>query len=195
MSELLNRSTAAQTIQFFYQCFRHGVLDAAEFDDSADLEEFYQKKSSDWSFGTLGYPDEMDWQAFRSQLYWWARAAGLKTFAESYLFRVRSKNHTWCVLPCAMRFYLMGIKEWIAYPNLGRIERFKGAKNIHWDPTGDIAKFTRTDIISYLHTFEFEYRRLEDDPLEIPPLAFSTFTAALYDLSQKYGTRKKKKNI
>lgn len=186
MSSILTRSTAPAAIRFMYLCFRRGVLDAYEHGNDLDTLEYYNGKVSDWSFGTLEHPEENDWRAFRSQMYWWAREFHMKGLAESYLFRIRNKNYTWCILPYCMRFYLMGVKEWLDYPNPGPIEIFKKTGKGHWNPNSPVKGMTRMDIISYLHTFEFEFRRLEDGILGVSESSMSSFIHALYDLSRKY---------
>lgn len=187
-SRLLNRSTAPRAVRFMYLCFQRGVIDASELGSDMDAKDFYDKKSSDWTFGTLEHPEDTDWKAFRSQLYWWAREYKMKNLAETYLFAIRGKNYTWCILPYCMRFYLMGIKEWLDYPNYGAIEIFKKAGKDHWNPNVPVKTMTRMDIISYLHTFEFDFRRLGENDMGISEASMSSFIHALYDLSRKYVT-------
>ena len=187
-SGLLTRTTAPKVVRFMYFCFQRGVLDAYELGSDSDAREFYDEKSESWEFGTLSRPDETDWKAFRSQLYWWAREHRMTTLAETYIFRIRNKNYTWCLLPYCMRFYLMGIKEWLEYPNPGRVEYFKQVNRDHWNPNAKVKTMTRTDIISYLHTFEFDFRRLEENNLEISEASMSSFIQALFDRSRKYVT-------
>lgn len=187
-SGLLTRTTAPRAVRFMYLCFQRGVLDAYAAGSDLDTEEFYNDRMEDWGFATLTYPDYLDWKAFRSQLYWWAREHKMTVLAESYIFRIRTMNYTWCLLPYCMRFYLMGIREWLDYPNPARIEMFRQSTNAHWNPNLTLKTMTRMDIISYLHTFEFDFRRAEDLQLGVSETAMSTFISALYDLSRKYVT-------
>ena len=187
-SLILTRSTAKPAIRFLYLCFQRGVLDAFEFGNDTDAREFYEQKRSDWTFGTLMHSEFSDWKAFRSQLYWWARECHLKTLAETYLFRIRNKNYTWCILPYCMRFYLMGVKEWLDYPNPGGIALFKQSGKDHWNPNEKIKTMTRMDIISYLHTFEYEFRYSGGIDLGVSEASMSSFISVVYDLSRKYVT-------
>lgn len=175
-------------VRFMYLCFQRGVLDAYELGDDLEASEFYREKSADWTFGTLMNPEYVDWKSFRSQLYWWAREHHMKALAESYIFRINSKNYTWCLVLYCMRFYLMGVKEWLDYPNPARIELFKQSGTGHWNPNVPIKGMTRTDIISYLHTFEYEFRRLGENDLGISQASMSSFVSALFDLSRRYVT-------
>lgn len=187
MSFILNRTTAPHTVRFFWVCFRQGVLDACEYGNDIEAKEFCEEHKQDWTFGTLTKPD-LDWQMYRHQLYWWARQAGQKSLAEGYLFRIRTKNYSWAVLPYCMRFYLMGISEWLKYPNPGAIEVFKSKPMVHWDPSEPATKVTKMDIISYLHDFEYEYLHAADECKAISEASMSSFISALYDLSRKYVT-------
>lgn len=189
MSSLLTRSTAPQALRFMYLCFRKGVLDTYERGSQLDTLEYYNEKWSDWSFGTLEHPEDTDWKAFRAQMYWWARNNHQKGLAETYIFRIRNKNYTWSLLPYCMRFYLMGVKEWLDYPNPSPIEVFKNTGAGHWNPNLPIKAMTRMDLISYLHTFEYDFRRLEEGALGVSESAMSSFILALYDLSRKYVVR------
>lgn len=194
-SLLLNRTTAPQAVRFFWTCFRQGVLDACEFGNDLDAKEFYERKTADWSFGLLGGPEDYDWQMFRQQLYWWARQAGLKSLAEGYIFRIRTKNYLWALLPYCMRFYLMGVGEWLKYPNPGGIQIFKLKPMTHWDPSSPVAKVTRVDVVSYLHGFEFEFRQTPEDGREVSEAAMSAFVKALFDLSSKYVTGREEEDL
>lgn len=195
MSILLNRKTASHVLRFFYLCFKQGVIDSYEFGNDIDAKDFYEQKKADWTFGILGEPDDFDWEAFRYKAYWWARRKGMKTMAENYLFRIRTKNYIWCVLPYCMRFYLMGIKEWLNYPNPAGIELFKITANVHWDPNEPVRQITKTDIFSYLHEFEFEYKRFDDYDKSFTSASMSSFVQALFDLTRAYVVKDEEEDI
>lgn len=195
MSLLLTRTTAPQAIRLMCSCFKQGVLDACSYGDNIGAKEFVAQKRDDWSFGELGGAEEYDWQMFRNRLYWLARKNKQKSLAESYIFRIRAKNYTWCLLPFCMRFYLMGIEEWLRYPNPVRIELFKADGAKHWDPSEPNKAITKKDIISYLHGFEYEYRSLPAEKKEVAETALAAFIMAVYDLSRKYVTRSEEEDV
>lgn len=186
MSLMLNRTTAPMVLRFFTLCFKQGVIDAYDFGNDLDAKEFYEQKSSEWSFGILGQPDDVDWKAFCYHMYWVARRNGMRTLAESYFFRIRGRNYLWCVLPFCMRFYLMGVKEWLDYPNPAAIEVFKSEQRVHWNKNEPIRNITKPDVFSYLHNFEFEYNRLPDEEKQVSSESMSSFVKALFDLSRKF---------
>lgn len=184
MIPLLNRTTAPQALRFFDACFKQGVIDACELGNDIEAREFLTAKEEDWAFGVLGQPDDYDWKAFRYWAYWLARKTGLSSLSE-YLFKIRGRNYIWCILPYCMRFYLMGVKEWLGYPNPVGIELFKQSHKKHWNPSEGGA-ITKTDIFSYLHDFEFQYRRLPDENKPVSNDSMSSFVKALFDLCRKY---------
>lgn len=188
MNYLLNRTTAPQAIRFFDVCFKQGVIDAYEFGNDIDAREFYEQKKEDWTFGILGKPDDFDWQQFRYQMYFLARRGKLKSLAEGYIFNIRNRNYLWCLLLYCMRFYLMGIDEWLRYPNPAGLGIFKVKQKIHWDPNEPVRNITKVDIISYLHEFEHDYSRLPEEEMPVSAVTMSSFVSALFDLSRKYVT-------
>ena len=194
-STLLTRTTAPQVILFFDDCFKQGVVDACEFGNDIEVKEFLTQRKEDWRLCPIGGEDTYDWHMYRYWLYWLARRHHHKSLAESYIFRIRGKNYLWALLPYCMRFYLMGIEEWLSYPNPGRIELFKSKPRFHWDPSCPNKGITRMDFISYLHNFEFEYRKLPDDMKELNDITMGSFVQALYDLTRKYVVRSEEEDI
>lgn len=186
MAEILNRTTAPQIVRFFDVCFKAGVIDAYSYGDDLSVKEFYEQKMSDWTFGSLNTGDVMDWKSFQFVLYWWARKYHMKSLAENYIFKIRTVSYQWCLLPYCMRFYLMGVKEWLDYPSPANIEVFKTLRRAHWSPTADVKAFTRGDYFSHLHDFAFHYRKLPEETKIATDTAMDTFVKALFDLSQKY---------
>ena len=185
-SLLLNRTTAPTTLRFFDACFKRGVIDACTYGDDIGTKEFLDKCSSELCFGILGKDDNMDWQAFRYEMYWLARTKKMTNLAESYFFRIRQVNYAWCVLLFCMRFYLMGISEWLSYPSPVNIEIFKSKPKIHWDPCCEMKTFTKQDTISYMHQFEYEYRKMDNSIKPIQDSMLGNFIQSVVDLSRPY---------
>lgn len=182
----LNRTTGPQILRFFDVCFKQGVLDAYNLGDDLEARSFLESKKEDWSFGVLGQPDDFDWRSFRFTLYWWARRARMKSLAENYIFKIRVKNYLWCFLAYCMRFYLMGIEEWLAYPNPVNIEVFRSQSKMHWNPSYPVKNFTRGDYISYMHEMEHDFLRLPEGSRQAAASAMASFISAIYDLTRKY---------
>lgn len=186
---VLNRTTAQQVFKVFDLCFKRGVMDACELNDSYAAKAFVEKHSKNWTFGVLGDDLDYDWQMFRFQLYFMAKGAHLASISEQYLIKIRNLMTPWCVLPYCMRFYLLGIQEWISYQQPVVTEIFRLTPRMHWDPTAKVKKFGRMDYISYLHQFCYDYRRLPEDERPVSTLYMDNFCLAVFDLTRKYDTR------
>ena len=91
-----------------------------------------------------------------------------------------------------MRFYLLGIEEWLEYPNPTGIELFKKESKVHWKPVDQkLRKITKNDLISYMHEFCYEYRRVPEDKRKMSLTSFDGFSRAIHDLTSPYEKRKK----
>jgi hypothetical protein len=188
MSDPLNRTTAKHALRFFDVCFKRGVLDACEYGDDFGAREFVEKHSRAWDFGVLGEPDDFDWRMWRFILYRWARQAnGLGKFAESYIYQVTKKNYLWYLLPYCMRFYMMGIKEWMDYPNRSGIERFKMTTAVHWNPEASkIRRMSRSDYIWQMQEFAYQFRRATEATEYLSQEAMDDYCKAIHKLTKSY---------
>lgn len=183
----LNRSSAPQIIRLCSVCFKQGVLGAYDMGDDYAVQEFVDSHESSWTYGVLGEPDDYDWKMWRFSLYRWCRNSGLVKFAEDYLYEVKKYDHLFCPIIFSMRFYLLGIREWLAYPNPVGIERFRKNSNVHWDPK--IAKkITRTEVLADIQDMAYKYRRLPESAKTVPDATIVDFSAALFALTSPVST-------
>ena len=179
MTDPLNRSNAPRVVRLFDVCFKRGVYDACELDDQFATKEFIDTHKMQFSFGILG--DDVIFV-----LYKWARQNGLTPLGENYILFIRNKSHLWPLLPYCMRFYILGMEEWLKYPNRQAIGVFKQHKRIHWDPESPVKRFTLSDYTSYMHEFAYEYRKLPVERMPISPGMMDSYCLALYDLTRAY---------
>lgn len=195
MKNPLNRSSAPIIIRFFDICFKQGVIDARVFDDDASAKEFLDSHKESWDFGVLGLDDFDGWQEWRFVLYRWGRQHHMTKFSENYIYRIAKKNYLWYFLPFCMRFYLMGIEEWLKYPNPSGIELFKKESKVHWMPIQpSLRKMTTNDFISYMQEFVYDFRRSPlskgEDRIMVAS-AFDAFQQAIHDLTRGFKTGRK----
>lgn len=195
MRQLLNRTSAPTVVRFFDVCFKQGVIDACAFADDYGAQEFLKQHREKWDFGVLGEPDDYDWEMWRFTLYRWARKHHYMKFSSDFIYRIVNKTYLWYLLPYCMQFYLMGIEEWLEYPNPVKMEIFKGENRIHWKPVErHLRKITTDDTISYMQEFCYNFRRSplsEGDDRVMNPNALDAFCQAIHDLTRKYDTRKR----
>lgn len=189
----LNRTTGPQILRFFDICFKQGVVDAYNLTNDYEAREFVKRHKAAWDFAVLGDQEDFDWQMWRFTLYRWARNNRLTPFGENYLYKIVKKNYLWCLLPFCMQFYLMGIEEWLQYPNPGQMERFLHETRVHWAPQANpsLRRMSKADIRYCMQEFAMHYRRL---PKEQQPVSYRTmdgYCEAIYALNQKYVNVKK----
>lgn len=195
MKDPLNRTSAPIILRFFDLCFKQGVIDAKEFNDDASAKEFLDSHKESWDFGLLGVDDFDGWQEWRFVLYRWGRQHRMTKFSENYIYRITKKNYLWYFLPFCMRFYLMGIEEWLKYPNPVRIELFKKESKVHWMPVqSNLRKMTTNDFISYMQEFVYDFRRSPlskgEDRIMVDT-TFDSFQQAVHDLTRGFKTGRK----
>lgn len=194
MKCLLNRTTAPIILRFFDLCFKQGVIDAKEYQDDQGARDFLKRHKEAWDFGVLGEPDDYDWEMWRFTLYRWGRRNRFVQFSEGYIYQIMKKNYLWYFLPYCMRFYLMGIEEWLDYPNPNGMAIFKATSKIHWKPMPNrLKKISLNDWISYMQEFVYEFRRSpmsEGEDRVMNPQLFDTFELAIHDLTRTYKSGK-----
>ena len=186
---MLNRTTGPQVLRLFDICFKMGVIDACGINDNEEVRRFSSSMSDSWLFGVVGDSKPTDWRDYRFTLYKWCRGAGLTTFAENYIMMIRKENVYWCLLPYCMRFYILGVNEWLEYPNPAGIGIFKSSPKSHWDKNNKVSKFTKMDYISHMHDFAREYREIPEDLRPVSDASMDSFCSAIYDLTRKYGKK------
>lgn len=192
---ILNRSTARQALRLFDYCFKMGVLDARDVEDDYLVQEWYDSHNSDWTYGLLSAPDAVfPWQRWRHTLYRWCRNTGLRLLGETYIDMMRSKSQSclFAIIPISMRFYLMGVEEWLAYPNRTNAEVFKMNLYIHWKPMRPATlKTIRTDdFIAYMQDWAYEFKDL---PLDVQKIVckdtfFDGFIQGIWQLTRAVTT-------
>lgn len=193
MTEPLNRKSAPRIIRFFDLCFKQGVMDAYNFADDYGARDFVNQHREAWDFGVLGEPDDFDWEMWRFTLYRWGRQrGGFVKFAENYIYRIVKKNYLWYFLPFCMWFYLMGIEEWLEYPNPSGMELFKNEPKVHWKKVpANLRKMTTNDFISYMQECVYEYRRTPEEGRTMNARTMDAYCQAMHDLTRRYETGKR----
>ena len=185
----LNRTTAPQVVRLFDYCFRQGVFDACDYGDDIAVQEWLDARLADGQYGLLSEYDEIyDWKRWRLTLYRWCRLGKLGSIGESYVDIIHRYKQTamFALLPISMRFYLMGIQEWLAYPNPNNMALFKQTKKIHWKPVPTHLKKIRTsDFISYIQEFIYE-RAQKHFESDLTSSRYDSFATAMWRCTQKY---------
>lgn len=189
MKSPINRTTAPQIIRLLDLCFKQGVRDACEMEDDFTAKEWLEEKLADGGYGTLPEKDfEFDWRRWRYTLYRWCREYKLGSVSDVCIDRMDRYRNTmaFVLIPVSMRFYLMGVEEWLEYPNPNNMALFMQNKKTHWKPVSPHLKvMTTSDILSLVQGFSYE---IQDKGFEkfIPRSRFDDFGRALWRCTQRY---------
>ena len=144
----LNRTTAPQVIRLFDSCFKRGVLDAMSQDDDYGVAEWLDRHKTAGDYGLVYDDENFDFRRWRFTIERWAREDRLGSVGDTYLssMYLRKKNNTflYAVLPMTMRFYMMGVEEWLEYPNPLSLEVFRATRKIHWITVVEFHSFMKT---------------------------------------------------
>ena len=186
----LNRTTAPQVIRLFDSCFKRGVLDACAQEDDYGVKEWLERHKTDGSYGLVYDDENFDWKRWRFTIERWCREDRLGSVGDTYLnapcLRGYTRNFLFAVLPMTMRFYLMGVEEWLEYPNPIGIELFKHTRKIHWKPVPKHLKLmTTNDFLSILQEFVYERQRMKLDG-DLNDRQYDSFSVAMYRFTRKY---------
>lgn len=186
----LNRTTAPQVVRLFDTCFKMGVLDAQAQEDDYAVKDFLDRHKSGGGYGLVYDDEDFDFRRWRFTLERWCREYRLGSVGDTYLnsryLRQYKKTFLFAILPMTMRFYLMGVEEWLEYPNPLGLELFKQTKKIHWKPVKKHLKYMNTDdFLSLLQEFIYERQKLglEDD---LSARNYDDFSTAMWSLTRKY---------
>lgn len=152
-------------LQLFDCCFKQGVIDSCDTEDDYFVREWYEEKKESWQYGVLSDPDIVyDWRRWRYTLLRWCRLRALRKLGEQYLDPLqRGKTFQYGVIPMCMRFYLMGVEEWLEYPNPMKIEIFKQRTRTHWKPVPkNLEKIETDDFIHYCQEIAYKFDELPE---------------------------------
>lgn len=190
----VNKTTAKQIIRLLDYCFKMGVVEACYLEDDYAVKDWLEEHKPLWTYGSLSEPETpYDWQRWRYTLFRWTRLISLRHLGETYIDLIRkSMGFHYALLPLSMRFYLMGVEEWIDYPNRQKIELFVNTLYVHWKPMkpATLQNMRVDDYISYIQEFIYELGKLpEEDRDKVCKVSLAnSFVQALWQFTRRYTT-------
>lgn len=190
MRSPLNKGSAPQVIRLFDRCFKMGVLDTGDLGDDYAAKDFLDKHKADGGYGLVFDDDNFDWRRWRFVLERWCREYKLGNLCDTYLnspqIRQYNKTSIFAIIPMSMRFYLMGVEEYLDYPNPTNTAIFMQTPKIHWKPVPKHLKnMTTTDFLHQLQEFIYERQRLHLEK-DLTDEQYDTFALGLWRLTRKY---------
>lgn len=192
-----NKKVAVQLVRLCDYCFKMGVIEACELEDDYAAKEWMDTKLEDESFGLLSdIGVDYDWRRWRFALFRWSRNANLTFVGENFIDMIRTKTQFYFVaLPIMMRFYLMGIGEWLDYPNRSHLTIFKKSPRAHWKPVAKHLKEMRVDdFISYIQEFVYQHeaketvKKAESNYFASSPTIrqYQSFSMAMWQMTRRF---------
>lgn len=184
----IDRKIAQQVLRLFDHCFKQGVLDACDFEDNMAARQWVEDRLSDGSFGLLSEVNtKFDWKRWRFVIERWCRDGNIGTLGTVYLDRVRYRSsYVYAIIPLSMRFYILGVEEWLEYPNNLRIEPFLSEPRIHWKPVDrHLRKITEQDMLSLIQQFIYE-RQDKGYPNDMTSSRYDSFALAMWTMTRKF---------
>lgn len=184
---LITKNNARHLITLFDIAFRHGVIHASEVADDYKCREWVAKIREDHTFGLVNCDWFMDWREWRYTLSRWCRYNRIYTLAESCLDKIKHMNYAWAILPLCMDFYIMGVEEWLSYPNERDLDAFKSRSRIHWkDIEHKMKRIRLDDYIAYAQGFAYERIRSEADlPTAPSAISYNSLCQMIWQYTRK----------
>jgi len=189
MRSPLNLKTAPEILRLFDSCFRRGVIEACEAEDDFAVKEWFDATFHQGKYGLVSFPEEsFDWKRWRFMLLRWCREERMSTLGFDYIDGIRKvSGFQYMVIPMTMRFYLMGVQEWLEYPNELAMAFFKTNRKIHW--SDKVPKFMRAfrkeDYIAYIQEFIYEFQNFPMEEMhKLGPKAMVDFEMVMWQITR-----------
>lgn len=189
MRSPITRKSAPEIIRLLDYCYKRGVVDASEVEDDIAVQDWYDTIHNSGRYGLVGFPDEeYDWRRWRFFLIRWCRENRMSNLGFSYIDTLRKVSGFWYVIiPMTMRFYTLGVKEWLEYPNELDIELFKAHTRLRWSDRVPAAmkKMKTDDFISLIQEFIYEFRQYPMLEMKnFPPKSLDNFEYAMWQMTR-----------
>lgn len=128
-SEFVSRvckNNGRSLLYMFYECYRHGVVDAAELDDENQCREYVRFMRSAHIYKILGMDYELHWKEWRIRMMLYIERIPYRERLRKFLIDIDSYGTYYSVaLRAGMDFYVLGADDFLKYPVSTMIEQFR----------------------------------------------------------------------
>jgi hypothetical protein len=164
---LINYYSAKGLMALFDSCYKMGVKDAIEVNDDIQASEFCEKMYGAEKFGRIIFDYTYDWREWKYRLCQMVCDLGKYRPQCIRFFETITayNNYLACVLPVAMDFYLMGIKDYYKHPFPEGWVRFEHTPYTLWNYNGSRA-LKMQDFVRILTGFCYDRIRLDEVAIE-----------------------------
>jgi hypothetical protein len=191
MKSPITRRSAPEIIRLLDFCYKRGVVDACEVEDDIAVEEWYRSMIGSGHYGLVCMEEEeCDWKRWRFFLLRWCRENRLSSLGYDYIDSIRKPSGFWyLIIPMTMRFYLLGVKEWVDYPNPLGMALFKSKIKVRWPKDSTIKNMRNDDYISLIQEFIYELRKSPMEEMkDFSSKSMDNFEIAMWQVTRpQYG--------
>lgn len=185
MRSPITKRNGTDLLRLLDYCYKRGVVDAHEVGDNYAVQEWYDEMLHSGRYGLVGFPDEeFDWKRWRFIIHKWARENRFPRNCTDYISEIRRiHGMQYVILPMSMRFYLMGVCEWLEYPNELAISMFKSCDYSRWSNKvpDHMKKMRKDDFILLIQEFVYEFNQHPSGDIEkLGWNALSDFAVAMW---------------
>lgn len=191
MKSPITRTSAPEIIRLLDYCYKRGVVDAYEVEDDLAVRDWYDDMLHSGRYGLVGFPDEeCDWRRWRFFLLRWCRENRLSSLGFNYIDGIRKVTGFWYVIiPMTMRFYLLGVAEWLEYPNELGLALFKSKIRQRWSNKvpSQMKLMRNSDYLSLIQEFIYEFRQhpmKEMADRKFPSRSLDNFEYAMWQMTR-----------
>lgn len=187
MKSPITRRSAPEIIRLLDFCYKRGVVDACEVEDDIAVEEWYRSMIGSGHYGLVCMEEEeCDWKRWRFFLLRWCRENRLSSLGYNYIDGIRKPTgFLYLIIPMTMLFYLLGVKEWLDYPNPLGMAIFKSKVRMRWPKDSLIKNMKNDDYISIIQEFIYKLRK---NPMvemkKIQPSTYDNFEIAMWQTTR-----------
>ena len=170
MTSPITRKNATDLLRLLDYCYKRGVVDASEVGDNYAVQDWYDEMLHSGKYGNVLFPEEVyDWRRWRFTINKWAREQRLPYSCTDYIDSIRrAQGIGFVIVPMTMRFYLMGVGEWLEYTNDFALAMFKGKRCVRWTNKvpPHMKNMKKADFILLIQEFSYEFKQYPTKEIE-----------------------------
>ena len=191
MKSPITRKSAPEIIRLLDICYKRGVIDACEMEDDYAVKDWYDCMKDGGRYGLVGFQDEKcDWRRWRFFLIRWCRDNRLTSLGYGCVDSIRTASgFVYVLIPMSMKFYMMGARDWLKYPNDIGMALFKATPRQKWEKDWPPSRMMRNDdYILQIQEFIYELRNRPLDGMKnVTERALDNFEYAMWQMTRPKG--------
>lgn len=179
--KLIDNTLMNVILGIFNSCYKSGIMDAEDIGDAELYKSFEKEVSVPGVYGRINSFDRYDIHGWRIQMLQMLFRRG-KAYKDFLLRAVINKDFINCVFPISLEFYLMGIRDYNAYPAIHDFSLFDNNHLQKWTKNG-IERMSKDEIMVYLQSFGFKRSQIDFNnhrPASFPKKRYEMFAQRMW---------------